>query len=68
MGTHFSSTLSHMCTLIHFCTSQLPYEQQQKKNQTCETTRGIKTDKMDKSVANVCVEFCSGGQQTVLQP
>lgn len=30
---------------------------------TCETNHGIKMDKTDMLVTNVCIEFCFGGRQ-----
>lgn len=54
-----------MHTLIRYCTSHLHLQQQ--KNHTRERTHDVKTDKMDMLVANVCIVFRSGGQQTIRQ-
>lgn len=55
-----------MHTLIYFFPGVISVTDNN-KGHICKTTHGIKTDKIDAPVANVCIVFRSGGWQAVYQ-
>lgn len=59
-----SENMPVLSNSMHANIDMLLHHQQQKH--FCETTYGLKMEKMNTLVGNVCITFCSGEQQATL--